>query len=130
MTVSASSRKWAMIAFRYLCGALGTGLFGFVYEQFSHDVWSVPMIYAFAIPLIGGALPFSVLALFGGREPGRFARTCWSLGMTTLTVGSLFAGVLEIYGTTNRLIVAYPVAGGLLCAAALGHFCLAKSSGS
>lgn len=128
--MSASSRNAEKTAWGYLCAAIFTAFFGFVYEQFSHGVWSVPMVYAFAIPLVGGALPFAALARWGRREPAPLARTCWHLGLATLTVGSLFAGVLEIYGTTNRLIAAYPAAGGLLCAAALAQFLLAKPAKS
>ena len=126
MSASSSRNDCARIAFGYLCAALGTALFGFIYEQVSHGVWSVPMVYAFAIPLAGGTLPFAALAIWGRRVPAPLARTCWHLGLATLTVGSLFAGVLEIYGTTNRLIAAYPAAGGLLCTAALAQFLLAK----
>ena len=126
MSASSPDRRAAKTAFVYLCAALATALFGFVYEQFSHGVWSAPMVYAFAIPLAGGALPFAALALWGRQHPAPFARTCWHLGLTTLTVGSLMAGVLAIYGTTNRLMAGYFVAGGLLCAAGLAQYCLVK----
>ncbi|MBQ3127140.1 MAG: hypothetical protein IJC15_08730 [Clostridia bacterium] len=126
--MSASSRECGRIAFTYLCAAIGTAAAGFIYEQFSHGVWSAAMVYAFAIPLCGGALPFAALALWGGQSPRPFARVCWHLGLATLTVGSLFSGVLAIYGTTNRLIAVYPIAGGLLCAAAAVSILLAKST--
>lgn len=35
----------------------------------------------------------------------------WVSGIAVLTVGSLLQGVLTIFGTTNRLAIAYPVAG-------------------
>lgn len=127
---ASSSRDAAKIAFRYLCASLFTAFFSFVYEQFSHDVWSVPMIYAFVIPLAGGALPFAIIARQGSRAPSVPACTCWHLGLATFTIGSIFAGVLEIYGTTNRLIAVYPIAGGLLCAAGLVQFLLAKHAKS
>ena len=38
---------------------------------------------------------------------------------TTITVGCIFKGVLEIYGTTNKLMIIYPaVVAGLMAAAA------------
>ena len=107
------------IAFVYLYTSLFCALFGWVYEQFSHGVWSMGMVYAFAIPLAGGTLPFAALALWGRRFPAEPARGCWHAGIAALTVGSLFSGVLEIYGTTNRLIAVYWVVGSLLCAAGL-----------
>jgi aspartyl/asparaginyl-tRNA synthetase len=39
--------------------------------------------------------------------------------VAALTVGCIFRGILEIYGTTNRLITVYPVAAAaLMCIAA------------
>ena len=36
----------------------------------------------------------------------------------TLTAGSLLKGVLDIYGTTNRLLLVYPAAAAVILAAA------------
>lgn len=40
--------------------------------------------------------------------------------MVTLTIGSIFQGILEIYGTTNRLVWFYPVAAILFLLIAIG----------
>ena len=110
------------------------------------------MIYAFAIPLCLGTFPLMIILLCTGRKtkkpgiidlreaetlyeedrywensclylfPGRTALNAWFSGIAALTVGCLFQGVLEIYGTTNRLIVVYPVAGVVLLAAGLAAF--------
>ena len=40
----------------------------------------------------------------------------------TLTVGSFIKGILDIYGTTNRLLVVYPIIGLALAIAALIAF--------
>ena len=51
--------------------------------------------------------------------PGRICRNAWFSGIAALTVGCIFRGILEIYGTTNRLITVYPVAAAaLMCVAA------------
>ncbi len=99
------------IAFADLCVSLLCLLFGFVYEQFSHGVWAVGMVYGFIFPLVGGALPFAALALCGRRFPSSAAADCWHAGIAALTLGSLFSGVLTIYGTTNRLLAVYPAVG-------------------
>ena len=96
-----------------LGGTVFLALFGGVYEQFSHGVYSSFMIYAFAIPLALGAVPWA-LALYRQRYPGRAFCGVWSAGIAVLSVGSVMRGVLDIYGTTNVLIVVYPVAGGIL----------------
>ena len=40
------------------------------------------------------------------------------MALATLTAGSILKGVLDIYGTTNRLMIAYPAAGIALIAVA------------
>ena len=137
-----------------LTAAIFCALFGAVYEVFSHGVFSFYMIYAFAIPLCLGTFPLMIILLCAGRKtekleiidlkeaetlyeedrywensclylfPGRTALNAWFSGIAALTAGCLFQGVLEIYGTTNRLIVVYPVAGVLLLAAGLAAFVL------
>jgi hypothetical protein len=105
-------KKSGKTAFAYLLGAGFCAFFGYVYEQFSHGVYSMDMIYAFAYPLLGGAIPFLALALWG-RQPGS-EKALYHCGIVTLTLGSILEGVLEIYGTTNRLMAVYPLFGWLL----------------
>ena len=73
------------------------------------------MIYAFAIPLLGGALPFTLIALSEAKDyPNILARVLYHAGLATLTVGSVIRGVLDIYGTSNRLLGIYWTVGVLL----------------
>ena len=88
-------------------------IFGGIYELFSHGVYSGWMIFAFAVPLLLGA-PLHALLLRLGKMPGRVFLNLWNAGVACLSVGSVFQGVLAIYGTTNALIVVYPIAGGIL----------------
>ena len=100
----------------YLCAAIFCAFFGAVYERFGHGVYSYFMLYAFAFPLILGALPAILCGLRGVAPP--VSRKLWGAGVATLTVGSLFRGVLDIYGATNALGRVYWVAGvGLLLTA-------------
>jgi len=117
---------WYKMALRYLIISAAAALIGAVYECFSHEVYSYYMIYAFAFPLVLGAVP-SLLLLKRARSlriPYRCSQM-WQLGILTLTVGSMFQGVLEIYGTTNRLIMLYLIAGAVLMlgSMALKRFC-------
>lgn len=93
--------------FAYLLVSLFCALFGAVYERFSHEVYSYYMIYAFAFPLLGGAVPCLGLGLYRRALPGRAARGLHHAGIAPLTVGSLLQGALEIYGTSNRLVAVY-----------------------
>ena len=98
--------------------------FGAIYEYYSHQVYSYYMIYAFAIPLVMGALPYGIIALQDQYRPRGSALHLWNSAIAAFTVGSLFKGVLDIYGTTNKLVAVYPIAGGALALAALFFFFL------
>ena len=114
-------------AFGYLLTALFVALFGAVYEYFGHGVYSYFMIYAFAIPLVLGAVPFMAMGLFEWIIPSDATVKLWGCGVATLTIGSLMRGVLDIYGTTNKLMIVYPVAAAVLfIAAAVKHMAKAK----
>lgn len=60
--------------------------------------------------------------------PGRFTRHAWNSGLAALTAGSLFKGVLDIYGTTNKLIVVYPIAAAVLLFAAAASFSMSYAA--
>ena len=109
----------------YLLTALGCLVFGLVYEWFSHQVYSFFMLGAFLIPLLGGAVVFSL----PGREawPGAACRTIYHSALAALTVGSIFRGVLDIYGTTSRLGAVYWAAGALLLVSALGLYIMERA---
>ena len=100
------------LAFRYLLVTILTALLGAVYELFSHGVYAYGMLYAFAFPMLGGVLPVLVFLKRGKRLPSATALQLWHFGISALTVGSLFSGALEIYGTNSRLTAVYWLAGG------------------
>ncbi|MBR0207853.1 MAG: hypothetical protein IJQ43_03035 [Oscillospiraceae bacterium] len=111
-----SEKRYAAVTGAYLLSALGCAIFGEVYELFSHEVWSCFMLGAFALPLLLGAVPFFLMRKRGKPFPGRAAELVHA-GVAALTVGSILQGVLEIYGTSNPLMIAYWAAGGTLTAA-------------
>lgn len=102
-------------SFRYFISSFITIVFSFIYEQFSHNVYSNYMIFAFLIPFSSSIIYFIIYRLkinICSRESDDllFASTI------TLTFGSLMQGVLDIYGTTNHLAVIYWYVGNsLLC---------------
>ena len=106
------SRKVPLrIARNYFIVAAVCAVIGLVYEIFSHGVWSVFMVGAFAVPLALGVLPNLIIALFRMKTPGMAAENLYACGVATLTLGSLLTGVLQIYGTTNDLIQYYWLVG-------------------
>lgn len=82
-------------------------VFGAVYESYSHGVYSYFMLYAFLFPLILGVLPCLVLVCKHAPLPSGICLNAWNSGIACLTVGSLFRGALEIYGTTSRFSPVY-----------------------
>jgi hypothetical protein len=116
------------IGWAYLIAAMLCALFGAVYEMFSHEVYSGFMVFAFAIPLLGGAAPFLALArLHSIRLPDQTTCRMYHCGLATLTVGCIMEGVLAIYGTTNDLSIVYWVAGPLLVVTGLLKYALGST---
>ncbi len=101
-----------------LAGTVFLALFGAVYEIFSHGVYSYFMIYAFAVPLVMGVVPYTLMML-KCMHPDRTPLLLWNSAIATFAVGSLFLGALQIYGTTNSLTVVYPIVGSVLAISAL-----------
>ncbi len=101
-----------------LIAAVFLAFVGAVYEHFSHGVYSYYMIYGFGFPLVMGALSYMVL-LMKGKHPDRVFLNLWNSAIAALSLGSVFAGVLVIFGTTNSLTVVYQIAGAVLALAAI-----------
>lgn len=122
MTLSTlDTKKYGKISLVYLLSAVFLALFGGVYEHFSFGVYSYFMLYAFAFPLVGGALPAILLGLADRPlAPWPMAAWLYRSGIATLSVGSIIQGVLEIYGTDNVLTAWYwYIGGGLLALGAI-----------
>lgn len=108
----AGARRTAVI---YLGAAVFCGLFGLIYEQFSHGVYSPFLGWMFLFPLLLGALPFLLLwRLPSVRYPGTMARYAYHSGLAALTLGSCLTGIFEIYGSAAPLVKVYWVVGGIL----------------
>ncbi len=101
----------------YLAGSAGLLAFSLIYEYFSHGVWSIWMIGAFVIPLLWGYVPSLLEARAGKKRRISGYLRLW--GVTCFSVGTVMSGVLEIYGTTNRLLLVYFLAATVFFASAL-----------
>ena len=114
MSTSAIDRPALPTAFVCLVISVFVAILGAVYECFSHGVWSAYMVYAFMVPLVLDALPFTLMALRRRPLPHRWVLNLHHAGVATLTVGSIFEGVLAIYGTTHPMTMVYWFAGPAL----------------
>ena len=107
-----TNKKLFKTGFVYLIASLFCALFGAIYEHYSHEVYSYFMIYSFAFPLVLGALPSFILCTVKSfKSPDRLSANLYNSGISTLTVGSIVRGILDIYGTTNNLVYVYLIAG-------------------
>ena len=111
MTLCTADNHTLRISRNYLLTALFLAFFGAVYEHFSHQVYSYFMIYAFAIPLVLGALPYLLSALHNKPVPSAHTTQLYAGGVMMLTMASILRGVLDIYGTTNAKLIILPIAG-------------------
>ena len=99
----------------YLGISIFVFIFGQIYEYFSHGVYSSYMMFAFLIPLIGLFIPSLLNNLILKRKITDNVTLPWKCGIATLTVGSIYKGVLEIYGTSGTFEQVYLIIGSLLC---------------
>ena len=103
----------------FLAAAVFCLIFAVVYECFSHGVISWFMLLAWTVPMTGGFVP---MLIFGRRKmaryfPGCLSRYCWYTWIGLFTVAMILKGVLDIYGTTNKLLNLYWKLG--ICAAVI-----------
>lgn len=90
----------------YIGVTLFIGLFSTIYEINSHKVYSASMVFAFIYPLVLGVGMYTLIRFLPTkRVPGMAPATIYHFGVAMATVRSIFIGVLEIYGTTNRAMV-------------------------
>ena len=111
--------------------AVFCAIFAAIYEHFSHRVYSPYMICAFLFPVCLGIVPDIIrLRLYespkyiqknGQINSGNKTSHIYEIslvmqqcGIYTFTVGSIFRGILDIYGITNALSAVYWWAGAVL----------------
>lgn len=115
--IARSAKRTALI---YGAVTLFCAVFGVIYESFANGVYTFFMLGAFLFPLVPGLLPCLLCALKPpSLYPDALPRTVWHSAVATLTVGSLYKGVLVIYGTSNKWELVYWIAGAALALAAI-----------
>ena len=103
MFISEKNKKTLLkILIAYICITAFIALFGIIYEQFSHNVYSFWMSFAWLWVLLFGLIPhvaFYFLPI--NKIPGLLAGCFYNLGVAVFTAGSIYKGVVDIYGTTR-----------------------------
>ena len=144
-----SDNKMRQLSWKSLLPITLTTVFVFVFAKiygiFSHGVSSAFMSYAFLLPLSLIFLPKLLNLCTGNRlwngsleteeEEGEkklflssLASFLWKSGVAVLTVGSLYKGVLDIYGTSGSFEWVYLVVGIVTLAAGGISALLAKKA--
>lgn len=100
-------RAWCVRALIFTSASVLCAVLGAIYELFAHGVYSYAMLYAFAIPLVGGALPSLIMACLGRPCRQGISFELYAFALASACVGSIVCGVLEIYGTSNRLLMLF-----------------------
>lgn len=101
----------------YIFATIFVAVFGYVYEYFGHGAHSMAMSYAFLYPLVLGLLASLMLSRIGGVKKSyyrgyvRAGLNLFHAGVATLTAGSILLGIVEIFGTTYKLLFLYTVVG-------------------
>ena len=90
---------------RFYIYTLSCIIFSFIYEIFSHGVLSFYMILSFIFPLIG-LIDILILKKINIKSHNLFKSS-----LLTFTLYFILKGILEIYGTTNKLISFYLIFG-------------------
>nr|WP_314636715.1 hypothetical protein [uncultured Oribacterium sp.] len=127
-----SDNRTSQLSWKSLLPITLTTVFVFVFAKiygiFSHGVSSAFMSYAFLLPLTLIFLPKFINLCTGNRlwnlslenadEAGEkklffasLASFLWKSGVAVLTVGSIYKGVLDIYGTSGTFEWIYLVVG-------------------
>lgn len=119
MCTSENNRRLQKHLIGSIIAALFCAFFAAVYEAFSFGVYSYFMLFAFVVPLLGCSLPYSIMVFRNRSLPDITALRLWNSGIASLTVGSIIQGVIEIYGTTNRLVIIYAIVGISFCLSGL-----------
>lgn len=107
----------------YLVITIFVLIFGYVYEQFGHGVYSNFMIYAFMIPLFMGNVFWLIMSKINKQLVinAPFVNM-WGATIATFTVGCLYKGILDIYGTAGNLTKIYWIVGSIMLIGSLIAF--------
>jgi len=90
---------------------LGIALFmifaGFVYESFSHGVYSNYILYAFVFTMAAALFYFAICAAKKKIVLQEKTMDLLAAFVTTISISFVFNGVIDIYGTTSKWSLVY-----------------------
>ena len=91
--------------FIYIGITVLTVLFSVIYEINSNNVYSADMAFAWVYPLVlGVGMYLAIRFVPSSIVPGLLPACVYATGVGLATARSIFLGVINIYGTTNRVM--------------------------
>ena len=132
MFTSEKNKKTLLkVIIAYACITIFIVVFGLVYERFSHDVYSFWMAFAWIWVLIFGLVPNLIYLLIPIKKmPGILSGSFYNLGVALFTSGSIYKGVVDIYGTTREeMFRTYLIISVLFLAIGFGLYIFGVSMG-
>ena len=110
--------------FIYLGITAFVGLFSTIYEINSHNVYSASMVFAFRYPLIlGVGMYLAIRFMPSDIVPGILPASAYAFSVGIATMRSIFIGVLEIYGTTNKnMVLTYTILAWIFIILGVGSY--------
>ena len=117
---NSKSVVWKKTAWVYGILAAFSGVFAFVYLQFSHGESSPFLVLLFAPALILGLLPALLMRRIKPvKRPGTYARRVWNTAVATLSCGMLVRAIINISGRYTEYDTIYWILSGILFLAAI-----------
>lgn len=99
-----NTKKANHLALIYCIYTIIVAVFSAIYETKSHDVYSHYMMYPFMFPLCMGIFPNALIGSFKRDvHINTISYNLWNATISTAVCGSIFEGILIIFGTTNQL---------------------------
>lgn len=118
-----NSVVWKKTAWVYGALAAFSGVFAFVYLQFSHGESSPFLVLLFAPALLLGLVPALLMRRIKPiKRPGTYARRVWNTAVATLSCGMLVRAIINISGRYTEYDTIYWILSGVLFAAAIALF--------
>ena len=119
-TGAALTRKCMKTTLVYLGVTVFCVVFCLIYEYFSFGEHSDTMRLMFLAPMVGGAMPFLILAMRRKAwSLSRAAYNLWNSGIAVLVSGCLVKGIIEVSGRVSDYDMFYWVGGVLFLIAAI-----------
>lgn len=115
-------KKYRKVIITYFVISILCFVINIIYSKFGHGVTSNYMTYMYLIPIFFGVGLFLILRIFKLPFFNRFEFNIYNAGVSTLIIGSLVHGILEIAGTNTFFQDIYLIVSLILILIAISEY--------